>query len=382
VTALGSYLTVLVGPSVPVPAPLALIEALESAEVTHSDEGRSGFQLTFRVGRTNEPTDLLDYSLLSLPLLKPFSRVVLVVTAGALPRVLMDGVITHQQLAPSDEPGGSRLTVTGEDVSVMMDLEEKSAEHPGQDETVIALVILARYGRYGLIPTVIPPAAVDVPLPIERVPVQQATDLAYLRAMAERHGYVFYLKPGPVPLMNTAYWGPPVRRGLPQRALSVNMGPGSNVTSLQFALDGLAPTLVAGFVQDRVTNQRIPVRTVTSLRVPPLACQPAIMAQQPHVRTTMLRDGGLSAAQALARAQAHTDASTDRVVTAVGELDTGRYGDVLWARELVGVRGAGHTYDGLYYVQQVTHRLRKNSYTQSFTLTRDGTGATTPMVRA
>src|SRR5438874_8486394 len=44
---------------------------------------------------------------------------------GVLPRVLMDGMITDVQFSPSDRPGESRLTLTGEDVSLMMDLKQK-----------------------------------------------------------------------------------------------------------------------------------------------------------------------------------------------------------------------------------------------------------------
>src|SRR5262245_11649922 len=135
---LGIHLTLLIGPSVPLPAPLPLMEALQSVTVTHNDQGRSGFQIALQVGRSG-PADLVDYPLLLNPLLRPFSRVVVVVTFNATPRVLMDGVITHQALQPSTQPGGSVLTVTGEDVSVMMDLEQKTAEHPAQDETIIAL---------------------------------------------------------------------------------------------------------------------------------------------------------------------------------------------------------------------------------------------------
>jgi hypothetical protein len=117
---LGVQLTLLIGPTVAVPAPLLLSEALQSVEVTHSDEGRSGFQLVFQAGRDAQ-TGLIDYPLLSLPLLRPFNRVVLIVTFQGIPSVLMDGVITHQQLSPGTKPGTGQLTVTGEDVSVMMD---------------------------------------------------------------------------------------------------------------------------------------------------------------------------------------------------------------------------------------------------------------------
>ena len=38
-------LNILIGPKVPVPAPQMLTEAVQRIEVTHADQGRSGFQL-------------------------------------------------------------------------------------------------------------------------------------------------------------------------------------------------------------------------------------------------------------------------------------------------------------------------------------------------
>ena len=140
---IGTTLTMWVGPTVPVPPPPTVTEALQDVEVTTSDSGRSGFRLTFRVGRNASMP--LDYDLLTGPLLRPCSRVLLMVTFNAVPRVLMDGIITNQQLSPGEQPGTSTLTVMGEDVSVMMDLEERSAEHPAQNEMVIALKIIASY---------------------------------------------------------------------------------------------------------------------------------------------------------------------------------------------------------------------------------------------
>ena len=376
---LGIHLTLLIGPTIAVPAPLPLLEALQSVEVTHNDTGRSGFQLTFQAGRSGAMA-ALDYPILSLPLLRPFNRVILIVTFSATPRVLMDGIITHQQLNPGDQPGAGTLTVTGEDVSIMMDLEEKNVEHPAQDETIIANMLIATYAQYGLIPMVIPPPMIDPPIPIERTPVQRATDLGYLKQMAERHGYVFYVSPGPAPFTNLAYWGPPIRVGIPQKALSTNLGPETNLLNVNFQNNATAPTLVSGQVQDRQTGQTMPVRTFASLR-PPLASQPAILTQQPNVRTTRFQGSGLTTTQAFGRAQGATDASTDTVVQVSGELDAVRYGDILQSRGLVGLRGAGYTHDGFYYVKSVTHSLQRGAYHQRFTLTREGVGSTTPVVR-
>ena len=375
-TLLGTLLTVLIGKGAPLPAPLLLMDNLDSVEVTHSDQGRSGFQMVFRAGRSR--TDLVDYGLLTNPLLKPLNRVVLLVTFNAFPEVLMDGIITHSELNPGNAPGSATLTVTGEDVSIMMDLKERPVEHPAQPEAVIALKIIASYPKLGLIPVVIPPPTVDIPLPTERTPVQQETDLQYLQDMAARFGYVFYVTPGPAPLVNTAYWGPPKRIGVPQRALSVNMGPNTNVATINFQYNALQPTFVEGRVQDRQTGQDMPVQTRTSTRIP-LSSQPAALTQS-DVRTRQFRQTGLNTVQAFARAQGETDASVDQVLTATGELDTGAYEAILKPRGLVGLRGAGYSHDGMYYVKRVTHRLRKGEYKQSFTLTRDGLGAITPVV--
>ena len=372
----GTRLVLWAGPTVPVPLSPTLLESLEEARVTVGDRGRSGFQLTFRAGR--DAMSLVDYEALLGPQLRPFNRVILVVTVGALPEVLMDGVITNQQLTPGAEPGTTTITVTGEDLSLLMDLEERSEEHPAQPEPVIALKILARYAPFGIVPMVIPPVSMDIPLPIERTPVQQGTDLDYLQTMAERFAHVFHLTPGPLPLTSVAYWGPPVRVGVPQRALSVNLGAATNVESIDFQYDALAPTFVEGEVQDRRLNARVPIRTGFSTRIP-LVPLPAWLTQ-PRIRVRQQRDSGLDAVQAFTRAQAEVDASQDRVVTATGELDGSRYGQVLRTRGLVGVRGVGFTYDGFYYVQEVSHTIRKGSYRQNFTLTREGTGALSPVV--
>lgn len=375
---LGVNLTLLIGPTVAVPAPQPLAEALQHVEITHDDAGRSGFQITFAAGRGGR-AGMLDYPLLNLPILRPFNRVIVGVTMRAMPRVLMDGIITHRQLDPGSEPGQATLTITGEDVSVMLDLEEKEAEHPAQNEPVIAAKIIATYARYGLIPMVIPPPSVEVPLPIERTPVQSGTDLAYLQAMAARYGYVFYIEPGPAPFTNTAYWGPPRRLGLPQPALSVNMGSSTNVGSLNFQQNTLEASLVDGEVQDRRTNEKMPVKTMATTR-PPLASQPDWLVHRMSLRRKRLRGGGLSVTEAYAQAQGITDAASD-TLTAEGELDALRYGDVLRARGLVGVRGAGYSYDGMYYVKRVTHSISRESYSQRFTLTREGLGSLTPVVR-
>jgi hypothetical protein len=93
------------------------------------------------------------------------------------------------------------------------------------------------------------------------------------------------------------------------------------------------------------------------------------------MRDTSNQNPAQAATSALARATNSPDA-----VRGEGEIDTVRYGHVLRARKLVGVRGAGLSYDGNYYVRRVTHNISRGDYKQSFTVSREGTGATLPVV--
>jgi hypothetical protein len=366
----GVRLQLFVGPTVPIPAPFAVVDALTTVEITDDDRERSGFQLTFSLGKDTP----LDYSLLAGGLLDPPSRVVVLLLLLGTPQVLIDGIITRHQVTPSNRPGDSTLHVTGEDVTLMMDLEEKSSTYPNQPDSVIVTRLIASYATYGLIPRVTP--TTDVPIILDRIPTQQRTDLAYIRELARRNGYVFYVEPTPLPGTNTAYWGPDNRLDVPQPALTLNMGPLTNVDEpIAFRYDSLGPVAPQVFAVEPITQLRFPIPVPTGLH-PPLARSPAT-----PLRKTVTRDSAnLSTIQAGLRAASAAGLSSD-AVEATGHVDAVRYGQVLRARRLVGVRGVGQSYDGTYYVRRVTHMIRRGSYRQEFVLSREGRGSLTPAVR-
>ncbi|MEM6456221.1 MAG: hypothetical protein AAF772_14085 [Acidobacteriota bacterium] len=376
-SASGVRLNLLIGPTVPIPAPAPLMDALATVEVKHAKGERSGFQIAFRTGKA--ATMALDLALMELPVLKTGMRVILTVFLGALPKVLIDGLITRTELKPAEgEGGGTQLVLTGEDVSFAMDQEEKNVEHPAQPDTVVALKIIALYARYGLIPMVIPPPSLDVPIVTDRTPTQQGTDLKHLQKMAARYNYVFHVAPGPVPGTNTAYWGPDLRLGVPQAALTVDMGSDTNVESLTFENAAAEVTQVRGTVQDRWTGLKLPVLSLPSLRVP-FALSPALLNSGVAKTKAYRALSGRNIVQAVSDASADSEATSD-VVKGTGALDTARYGGMLQARGVVGVRGVGLRYDGLYTVHSVTHKLTRNSYKQEFEIVREGTISTVPVV--
>lgn len=370
----GIRLQLLLGSGVPRPAPADVARAVERVEVVTDDGAASAFQIVFKAGRDGR-RDRADQPLLRSPALAPWSRAVLTVAIGPRTQVLVDGVITHRQLVPGAAPGDGIVAVTGEDLTVLMDLEERIVSYPGMSDPAIVAVLLARYARYGITPQVVPPAVTEAPLPAVRVPVQHGTDLAHLRKLAARAHHVFVLRPGPVPLTSVAYWGPAPRPAAPLPALSVGTGGPAYVAAPSFAENALAPESVEGLVTDADTARRFPLTAVP----PPLRA--LARSPDPAERTALLRDaGGLTAPVALGRAQATAAASADVAVVAEGEVDTARYAAVLEPNRLVGVRGAGEAFDGLYRVRRVTHLLERGSHRQRFRLARPGTGTTTPVV--
>src|SRR5215213_1901511 len=261
---LGIRLVLLVGTTVPLPAPAGVTDAITRVEVTSDAELGDGFQITFTLGKDQAG----NYALLDGGALDPFNRVVIGVAVGAIPEVLIDGIIAHHQLAPSNEPGISTLTVTGSALRQMLDLEEKNGKYENQPDSVIFSRLIGGYGQYGLVPQ--PTPTTDVPIELQRIPRQHETDLKFIQRMAERNGFVFYIEPVTFGV-NRAYFGPETRLGFPKPALTVNIGALNNVKSLSFSQDALAPTGTEGSILEPVTKQTIPIPSLPSLRIPPLA---------------------------------------------------------------------------------------------------------------
>lgn len=368
----GFYLSLYLGPMIPIPAPQPVIDALTSAQVTVSAGQASGFQLTFALSKAS----ILNTILLPTGAFDPGVRVILAVTMNSLPQVLMDGIITQHTVTPSNEPGQSTLTVTGQDLTVLMSLKPKEVEYIGCDTTMCINLVLLQYLFYGMIPAVIPPIEVDFPNPLDQYVVQNSTDLEFIQEAAREAGYVFYIEPGPLPGANIAYFGPEIRVGIPQSALNINTDADSNVESLSFTFDGMAREQPIITIFDPITGLipiDIPIPDVSLLR-PPLSVRPAVALKKKRL-DDVANLNPIAAALLGVAANAKPDA-----ITGTGQLDVLRYGQPLKARALVGVRGAGVSYDGLYYVSSVTHNIKRGEYKQSFNLAREGLISLTPVV--
>jgi hypothetical protein len=378
-------------------APEELMTALRRVEVVQQDSSPSGFQLTFEAERYGNKKGgaANEYPLLDTDLLTPMNRVWLAVKVNGVDIPLIDGFIVHQALS-FDGDEQSLVTVTGEDASVKMDLFEISMEYQNLTDDQIVSQILGKYRSIGISAQVQAPAGQSAPQ--RYVPQQNATDRFQVQMLAARHAFVFYLTPGSQSGKSVAYWGPLDTSGDSQPPLTANMGPATNVLSLDLRYHTLIPTLSYGSVLDLAQDpaQASPIAIGSVANKLGLSTDGGIdssfsgLAQDAtqfvdqlttlNLRGSLLYHPGLDVSSAQQRAQAKTDRSVRDVVTVRGELDVADYGTVLIAPGLVELRGVGKRYDGKYYVQRVGHSISLDhgdwSYEQSFVLARSGWGTT------
>ena len=368
------YLTLLVGAVEAVPAPKPLMDALTSVEVNVSATAKSGFQLTFTLANSS-PLQLFFLLTMGAPI--PLVRVILVAAFGGLPQVIMDGMVKHTEVVPDAMQGSSKLVITGEDLTAVMDLVDFSGvPYPGMTPDVRVLTILGKYATFGIVPNVVPVITPDVDVPPVKTASQKGTDLAYIQQLAKEAGYVFYLQPGPLPGMSQAYWGPQIKIGVPQPALNVNMDSWTNVESLNFRYEPQNAVTPIVFIQDQITGVNMPIAIPGANPLDP----PMGMVVPVPQKIEELKDTAkLPPAQALMVGMAKA-AETADVVTGDGTISVLRYGGILQARQLVGVRGAGLAFDGLYYVDSTKHQIKLGEYKQSFTLKRNALISNVPVV--
>jgi len=366
-------LSLLIGPVVPVPVPKAIIDALTNVSVKTTAGEASGFELTFAFNSNL----LLNALLLLLGQVGPFIRVIIIANIKGTQEVLIDGVIVDQQNSPDLQAGTSVLTIKGVDLTAVMGLIDFTGiPYPAMPAEARVALIVAKYAMFGMIPIVIPSVFMDIPIPTKRIPIHQGTDLAYVQKLAKDVGYVFYITPGPSPGTNKAYWGPQIKVGTPQPALNANWDGLTNVTSLSFNFNGDSSAIPIIYIQNEETKAPIPIPipNISPLN-PPLGLIPPFPSQFPKMKHT----ANLNPVQAIAKGLAKASETAD-AVTGTGSLNVVKYGHILKARGLVGVRGVGEAFNGLYYVQSVTHKLKAGEYTQDFTLTRNGLVSTLPRI--
>lgn len=296
--------------------------------------------------------------------LQVWNRVTVLAAFPTQTEVVFDGYISHVNCRTNEEAANLIVEIRGVDASYHMNQEDKARIWRGKTYEAIATEI---FGEYDFKPIVAdPPGSGEAPLQV----AQRGSDHRFVRELARRRGYEFYVLGG------NAYFRPPDLSGKPQKLIAVNFGEQSNCNQLQFESDGTAPTLAQVGYFDAMEGTAVTDR-VESSGLPALGSQPLSdlrgAVQMPQARSIARGLGFHSGAQAAEYAAGMLRRHGWWVI-ARGTLNGLRYGAVLRSRKLVAVKGAGRNYNGHYYVRKVQHRLTARSYDMQFELARNAIG--------
>jgi hypothetical protein len=325
----GFYLSLRMGSFNADPVPQTVIDALTELQVTTTVGAQSGFQMKFTLGKQST----LMQSLLPSGFFDPRRRVIITVTVNGNASVLMDGVITKQDVTPGTVPGQGTLTVTGLDISALMDfIDLTGIPYPAMPLFAIVNLVLAKYAVFGVVPLVIPNIIGLIQNPIERFKKQQGTDYQYVTTLARDNGHVFYIDPGPSPGQSIAYWGPELGAFFPtQPALSIDLDQATNAESMNFSFDGLAARQYIVTILE--PNSKIPI----PIPIPNIDILKASLSKKapPPLKSQILGEmSNKSATEALSIVLGALVKSAD-AISASGQLDVVRYGHILKARPLL-----------------------------------------------
>ena len=291
-------------------------------------------------------------------LIAPRTPLVLQVSRGAA-TYRFDGYSTEANWE-IDAEGASTIRIKAIDRSLDLDAEEKIVGWSGTSDSAIASAIFAGHGMSAAVRD-----TPDGPDPDVHVAFQRGTDWAFLRALADKWGYVTYLDAARSGV--TGHFGPLNPTATPQAELALGFGG----DAYKVTVDG---KLTAG-------------HRVRAARVPPLSGSPATGESagddEPQGATplggavTVLLtpsdvDGEVEpqrAAESLARRSAYG-------VTLTAEIDTDRLGVLFRARKPVLVKGIGSRLSGVYLVEKVRHEITLATHKQKLTLRRNALGLT------
>jgi len=343
----------------------SLYKCIQNITVDEDLEVGSSFSIQLSACRNDDGS----YPYIDDENLTEWNRVTICAVFPKQTEVVMDGYISNLGLSIDPDSANVTVEIRGVDASYEMNLEDKRKVWKGKSYEQIARTIIE---SYGLEPVIATPAdsssSSDVPPPAV---AQRGSDLRFLRELARRKGYEFFVHGG------NAYFRPAQLTGTPQNLIAVAFGDQTNCTNFSVEDDGTLPTEARIEFIDPMTGVPAAPVTMTDSGLPPLGAQTLSArrgtAKVPQARLVPRRLGSMTQAQAEDYARGLLRRNAWWVV-ARGHLNGLRYGHVLRTRKLVNIKGVGSSRNGTYYVRKVRHQLTARTYDMDFEAVRNAVG--------
>jgi phage protein D len=284
---------------------------------------------------------------------------------------IFDGYITNVDLSLGTAPASTFINLSGMDTSVLMSLEEKIATWPDMADSDIAQEIMSQYGVQTQADT-----TATVHQENDTTIVQRASDIQFVRDLAQRNGFEFYFETDKTSGNVAAYFQAPQLSGTPQKDLAIQFGDQSNLRNFSARLTGQRPLNVKSEQMDVKANNpntaqvsdtqldKLGANDANSLIGGPL--DSLVTPKDAQAQMLVLGPPTSDSTELRTIAQAVRD-EAGWFITANGEINSDAYQAVLRPHRLVLVKGAGEAYSGKYYVTRVAHEIKRDgTYTQKF----------------
>jgi hypothetical protein len=293
-------------------------------------------------------------------------------SAPAATECIFDGYIISQKLHLETGVTNSTVTVSGQDVSCLMNLKEKVREWVNVTEAQVAAQI---FGGYRITPSD-QNRDEDWPTYTEdnHSLMQRGSDIAFLRMLARRSGKLVRIACADRPGVRTGYFAAPNLKGNAAINLAINDNTNWTVNALDLDWDITRPTAVtarAALFNDRDPNGANGDVTDSGLG----ALSDQSLSAFAGKDMTVLLATAVDSGGALTQRARGVLREAGWFAKCEGEADVERLGVVLRAGMLVNLVGVGAMHSGKWVVWTVRHRLTQEKHTMRFTLLRNAVGA-------
>jgi hypothetical protein len=340
---------------------LALLEIEETLGLP------SAIQLRLPLGRTAAG----DLDFINEGYFQPFASIAVVVGVEGREECIFDGFVLSQRVHLERGITASTLDVWGQDVSWLMNLEEKTREWADMTAGGVANAI---FGEYGFTP-VPENTQDDTPAHTEagHTLMQRGTDAQFLRMLAQRSGKLMRVITREKAGEYFGVFAVPDLAAQPVCTLKLNDPESWNTSALDLSWDVTQPSAVKASQALFTDNTPDGAAADTSDSGLPLLDERSLAdfaGQEVSVRlTTFVDDVGALGVRARAVLR---DAGW--FVKCEGESDLSRLKTVLRPGTVVQLDGLGIVLSGKYFLWSVRHVISPEAHRMRFVLSRNAVG--------
>jgi hypothetical protein len=278
---------------------------------------------------------------------------------------LVKGPVHGQQIGMGHGGVASWLEVSGSDTSVVMDREAKSVVWSGVKDSDVVSTLLSGYGYAAEVePTSSSHSEMKHTL------LQRDSDLRFIRRLARRNGYLFWVRCDADGNETACFKRPPLDSD-PETSLVINLD-GPNVDTLSITWDVERPTSIEGMQLDLATIEVMDgSRAVTPQT---LLGANSLQAVSGDVRSVYLSAPVDDSSDLGARSEGAL-IEADWFLRASCRTTLSRVGVPLRPHTVVEVQGMGSRHSGLYFVTSVVHSIDAVSHGMEIEMVRNGWGS-------